>query len=415
MRFIFHFVAFALCYSDSLYATPPRLLPFQGRLTDTAGTPLANGSRVVRFRIYDAPTDGTIVWQGELQRLTINGGLISTLLGSKATLESVDFNLTLYLEITVDANADDQITTADPPLLPRQSILPVVFAVEAATAGTATLAKDSEKLAGFGWNSVFDNGNPSTGSISINRITVNAGSIPGNAIADGSIAATKLALSVFKAPTIQTFKSGSGDYVTPAGVLYIRVRMVGGGGGGGGSFNSGANPNSGVAGGMSTFGESLLSANGGGGGFAGSNQGGTGGAAQLNSPAMGTAVTGSSGGVATGGTNNPAMPSSGGNGGTSYFGGSGMGGFSSAGLLPSGGTTNSGSGGGGAGFHNGSTLGYPCGGGGAGGFLDAIIRTPGPRYPYSVGNAGQGGAAGTGGSAGASGGSGYIEVTEYYQ
>jgi hypothetical protein len=35
------------------------------------------------------------------------------------------------------------------------------------------------------------------------------------------------------APTVQTFTSGSGTYTTPAGVAYIRVRMVGGGGGGG--------------------------------------------------------------------------------------------------------------------------------------------------------------------------------------
>lgn len=39
----------------------------------------------------------------------------------------------------------------------------------------------------------------------------------------------------FTAPTVQKFTSGSGTYTTPAGVKYIRVRLVGGAGGPGGS------------------------------------------------------------------------------------------------------------------------------------------------------------------------------------
>ena len=118
----------------------PRLLPFQGRLTDASGTPVPDGAKVVQFKMYDAPTGGSAVWNGELQKVTVNGGLVSTLLGSKTDLSAVDFNQALYLEITVDANADNQITAADPPLLPRQSILPAVFAVE---------AENSRKLSGY--------------------------------------------------------------------------------------------------------------------------------------------------------------------------------------------------------------------------------------------------------------------------
>jgi hypothetical protein len=138
----------------------PKLLPFQGRLTDQNGTPVSDGARVVQFKIYDAPVGGRAVWNGEVQKLTVNGGLISTVLGTKAALSGVDFSQNIYLEITVDANGDDQIGLADPPLLPRQSILPALFAKFAADAGT---------LNGFSWSALFTGGNPSTGSLALGQ------------------------------------------------------------------------------------------------------------------------------------------------------------------------------------------------------------------------------------------------------
>ena len=54
-------------------------------------------------------------------------------------------------------------------------------------------------------------------------------------------------------------------------------------------------------------------------------------------------------------------------------------------------------------------------GGGAGGYVDAIIYSPSITYAYSIGSGGTGGAAGTSGTAGGAGGSGFIIVTEFYQ
>jgi hypothetical protein len=81
------------------------------------------------------------------------------------------------------------------------------------------------------------------------------------------------------APSVQRFLSGSGTYTTPAGVLYIKVRMAGGGGGGRGTGGDGGN------GGNTTFGTSLLTANGGVGGTS-SATGGLGGTVTVNSPAV---------------------------------------------------------------------------------------------------------------------------------
>lgn len=201
-------------------------------------------------------------------------------------------------------------------------------------------------------------------------------------------------------PTVQRFTAGSGTYTTPAGVSYIRVRIVGGGGGGAGG---GVGTNGGT-GGTTTFGTSLLSASGGIGGTSGGS-GGLGGAASSGSITSGFALTGGCGDPM--GSTSPNGAS--GSGGTSPFGGAGGGvaGFTQTGR---GGVTNSGSGGGGG---TGASGYFSGGGGGAGGYVDVIIASPNATYSYSVGTAG---AVGTGsfGANGGAGAAGSIVVEEFY-
>ena len=213
-----------------------------------------------------------------------------------------------------------------------------------------------------------------------------------------------------KTPTVQTFTAGSGIYTTPAGVLYIEVEMVGGGGSGSGS--NGSSPGAGGVGGNTTFGTSLLTANGGNGGLSitTTQEGGNGGTASLGTVSPGIALSGSSGsaGNNTGSTN---ASLSGGSGGTSPFGGSGGG--SPNGFAGKNGITNSGSGGGGGGA-SASASQASGSGGGSGGYIKAIITSPSSTYSFTIGAAGLAGTAGSA-SSGGSGGSGIIIVKEYYQ
>lgn len=223
-----------------------------------------------------------------------------------------------------------------------------------------------------------------------------------------------------KAPTIQSFTTGTSQtYTKPANVLYLRVRMVGGGGGGGGSGTT--NGTAATDGGASSFtdGTVTLTAN-----------GGTKGARNTDGAAGGTAsiVGAAASGIAIAGGNGLSQPSCGsaltaaspslpgGAGGASYFGGAGAGGgtvITAAGIDA---VTNSGSGGGGAGVGNGTNSNVGGSGGGAGGFIDVIITgTLSSTYTYSVGAKGTQQAGGTSGTHGGDGGAGYIEVTEYYQ
>lgn len=208
-------------------------------------------------------------------------------------------------------------------------------------------------------------------------------------------------------PTIQRFTSGSGTYTTPANVKWIRVRMVGAGGGGGGSGNT-YSSTAGTTGGNTTFGTSLLIANGGAGGQT-FGAGGAGGTVTVNAPAIATvALQGGRGQPAWIGT--AGGGGSGGNGGVSPFGGAGGGGTNDSGHAA---IVNSGSGGGGGGGPN-TTPTYSGTGGGAGGYIDAIISAPSSSYSYAVGASGAGAAGFGGGHAGNASGSGIIIVEEYY-
>ena len=130
----------------------------------------------MQFKIYDAPVSGNAVWAGEVHKLSVNKGLVNTILGTKTSMEQVDFAQILYLEMTVDANGDSVITAADPPLLPRQVILPAVFAQEA---GDSRLVQGQEMLTVEG---------------KLKPTFISEGSIPAASItADKSIQNTQLA------------------------------------------------------------------------------------------------------------------------------------------------------------------------------------------------------------------------------
>lgn len=217
------------------------------------------------------------------------------------------------------------------------------------------------------------------------------------------------------APTFVQFTSGSSTYIPPGGVHHLRVRIVGGGGGGSGS---GGAPSGGLAqaGTATSFGGTLMVANGGGaGGFMG--PGGAGGTATIAAGQTGITLSGGSGqGSQTSGNSPIYGVMHGGMGGSSAFGGGGGGGafaITGAGLPAS---PNTGGGGGGAGNTSSSGSNNTGGGGGAGGYAELIIQAPSMSgYATAVGTGGAAGPAGINGIAGGAGASGIILVEEFYQ
>lgn len=170
----------------ALPTTPPRVLSFQGRLTDSSNTPLT-ADTPLRFGIYSNQTasGSALLWQ-EVQTVAPDeDGIFSVLLGSKNPISQGLFanNASLYLGITV--NNDSELT-------PRQQLATVAYAANAETlqgllpitkpnAGTANvvLALDSSGNLTMGGNA-----NPTFqatgGQFSLIGQTLFLGSTPGS-------------------------------------------------------------------------------------------------------------------------------------------------------------------------------------------------------------------------------------------
>lgn len=241
-------------------------------------------------------------------------------------------------------------------------------------------------------------GSPITtsGTLAVSLATQSAGTFFAGPTSGSAATPTFRALT---ARTQQTFTSSTGTYTTPAGVLYLKVRMVGGGGGGASVDTIYNNGHGGANGAASTFGSSFLTCNGGSGGLvnASPSTGGTATGGDIN-------LQGGSGGGAMSSALTPGAM-----GGNTPFGGAGGGGGEGqAGLAAS---ANTGSGGGGGG--SAATVNVVCGGGGAaGGYCEKIITSPSATYAYAVGAGGAGNVLGTSGGDGAAG---IIIVEEFYQ
>lgn len=252
----------------------------------------------------------------------------------------------------------------------------------------------------------------------ISESGVNAVSDPGGALTVyGRDVREAVPQGVGKAPVVVALLTpSSNNYAVPAGVLYLKVKLVGGGGGAAGSASGGGLTN-GVIGGATTFGTAFLTGNPGGPGIAATDNGGGAGGTATGGDIN---IRGSNGG---GSLTLDNELNTGGLGGIGPLGGVGAG---SCGVAPGSGTNvntlgdaaaNSGSGGSGGGgdidIANGGS------GGGAGGYLEKLISSPDADYDYTVGAGGAGGGRGQLapdiGVGGGVGGSGFIIIEEHYQ
>jgi hypothetical protein len=107
----------------------PRLINYQGKLTDGLGNVVTNDTYSLRFSMFDVASGGSARWT-ESQVVTVNGGLFNVLLGSSQPIDSVPAGPGCYLEVRV---------RNDPPIAPRIRLVSAPY-----TYG----ADNSEKLGG---------------------------------------------------------------------------------------------------------------------------------------------------------------------------------------------------------------------------------------------------------------------------
>jgi hypothetical protein len=132
-----------------------RTINYQGKVALTAGTAVSNGSYNMRFKIFNAATNGTQLWaetwNSGSSQVTMTGGLFSVALGTYVSMTgSVDFNSdSLYLQVEFDpSNAG----TYPEVFSPRRRFASVPYAFNA------------EKVGGIGPNQFLRSDQASTAS-----------------------------------------------------------------------------------------------------------------------------------------------------------------------------------------------------------------------------------------------------------
>ena len=111
----------------ALPAAPPRVLAFQGRLTDASDTPITAES-TLRFAVYNDPVSSgsALLWEESQDVTPDSDGVFSVMLGEKNPLSQSIFsnNTNLYLGIGVGSDTE---------LQPRQQLATVAYAANAET------------------------------------------------------------------------------------------------------------------------------------------------------------------------------------------------------------------------------------------------------------------------------------------
>ena len=96
--------AFLFLFASS-HAEIPQVINYQGKVTDIAGTPVADGSYAMRFTIYDVETGGTYLWYSGAVSVQVTGGIFDVLLGeSPQPAIDLPFDDDYWLNIWIDGD-----------------------------------------------------------------------------------------------------------------------------------------------------------------------------------------------------------------------------------------------------------------------------------------------------------------------
>lgn len=121
---------------------PARAVPpgfnIQGRLTNANGVN-REGNYSIKFTLYDAATAGTTLWTRTYSALTVRNGNFQTVLGDVAGQPMLSDVFATgdsrYLEIQVLSGPG--VSSPEVPLVPRQQLASVPYAMQAANASSA--------------------------------------------------------------------------------------------------------------------------------------------------------------------------------------------------------------------------------------------------------------------------------------
>jgi hypothetical protein len=129
---LFLLVTSTLFLSITVRAEIPQVISYQGKVTDSGGTTVPDGSYDMAFRIYDAATGGTSEWDSGTLSVDVSGGVFSVLLGDGNPI-ILDFDDDYWLEVEIQSDVQS----------PRQSLGSVGYAYMASGLVPGTLVEGS--------------------------------------------------------------------------------------------------------------------------------------------------------------------------------------------------------------------------------------------------------------------------------
>lgn len=136
----------ALFATGWVAAVPPGF-NVQGRLTDAAGVN-RNGSHSLKFTIFDASSGGVPLWTNTLPSVSIRNGQFQVVVGDvggqRPMSDVFGGGDSRFLEIQVLSGPG--ITVAEPPMVPRQQLVSVPFALRAETVANASVLTSTSSM-----------------------------------------------------------------------------------------------------------------------------------------------------------------------------------------------------------------------------------------------------------------------------
>ena len=89
----------------NVFADIPEVISYQGKVTDTGGTPVSDGTYSMQFSIYDSVTAGNLEWDSGSLSVDVSGGVFEVMLGEspQPTLD-LAFDDDYWLDVKVDTD-----------------------------------------------------------------------------------------------------------------------------------------------------------------------------------------------------------------------------------------------------------------------------------------------------------------------
>jgi hypothetical protein len=216
LTFIVYALLTLLVCAAPVFSAVPDTINFQGILADDNGDPVADGSYVMHFYLFDAATGGSQLWNspdGEQQTVTVTNGVYNVQLGVNQPLDSTVFDDgAVWLEVVVEGET----------LSPRQHITAAPFALKAGDADTLTgnsLTDLDGRYVQQGQTGAVDSNMITDGSVtsddlgvdSVNASEIAAGAVRSSEVANNSLTAADLAADSVTASEIAAGAVGSSE------------------------------------------------------------------------------------------------------------------------------------------------------------------------------------------------------------